>query len=413
MSSATLSRHDSPEFPTTAVGTRWLHVLLMLIAIASWMIFILACVGGPAWSPDGSQVLFPYRDIAHSRTSVALYDRKTGLVTTIFAQPTKEKDNELGVQVEWQKDGSRALLTLYQHLDVSNGYCELISIPVKSSIPLQAYGIGSAEGCIGPHAQFGSNIFFGGEHLRWIDLDSGKVDSKPLGTSGVLVQPHGQELAFVQFSDRPLPDDKDNTETIWEFGHMDFTDLDPKPDFTLSEAERRRIGLASDEQPTAFWDDRTSRMAMVASSVDSDSIAIFDATQGFQRTLVPNLDEKLTLGNLIWADKTLYASAFVKTDQEETRYFAVAEIPLDGSPGKITRIADVHSKNEGDFRGMLNLSMHISLSPDGSLIAASPAVLGKDEIAPRDRALFLIDLHDPSRGIQRIPIPDVAAEPAR
>jgi hypothetical protein len=57
--------------PTPA---RWLHVMLFLSAFAGWLIFILACAaGGPAWSPDGSQILFAYRDVANERTSVALF----------------------------------------------------------------------------------------------------------------------------------------------------------------------------------------------------------------------------------------------------------------------------------------------------------------------------------------------------
>jgi len=400
-----VSAHNLTPPSHNSVSARWLHVVLMVVAIASWMTFILACVGGPAWSPDGSQVLFPYRDVAHSQTSVALYDRATGRVKTIFAQPTKEKDDDLGVEVEWQKDGTRALVTLYQHLSSSSGYCELLLIPVRSSAPLQAYGVGSTDGCTGPHAQFGSRIYFGGQNLRWIDLDSGIVDSTSLGDEGVLVHPHGQELVYIRLNDRPSRSDKDVNETVWEFGHMTPDNLTPKPDFTLWEADRKKIGLSSDGEPAAFWDERTSRMAMVSSSADSDQIAIFDGATGYQRTLTPNIDANLTLGNLIWTDKMLYAAAFVTTKQEDRKEFSLAEIPLDGSRGRLTRIAAVHSKNESDFKAMLNFSMHVSLSPDGNFVAASPAVLDKDDIDARDRALFLIDLRDPKRHLQRIPIP--------
>lgn len=87
---------ENPAAPASAATTpnrsnptpaRWLHVTLFLSAFAGWLIFILACVGGPAWSPDGSQILFAYRDVANGRTSVALYGRATGKMSVIFAEP--------------------------------------------------------------------------------------------------------------------------------------------------------------------------------------------------------------------------------------------------------------------------------------------------------------------------------------
>ncbi len=403
-----LSSEPKSSHQLSLQSPRWLHIILMIVAIAAWMIFILACVGGPAWSPDGSQLLFAYRDVENSRNSVALYDRKTGQVRTIFSQPT-EKSDKLGIEPEWQNDGTRALLTLYQHLDSGDGTCELLSIPVKSKLPLQAYGIGSAEGCIGPHAQLGNKIYFGGNRLRWIDLVTGEIGNRSFGEDAVLVAPRGSQLSYIRDLSRPTNkgEGEPQTETGWEFGHMDAADPALNPDFTLWLTERIAQGMKSDDPPTVYWDREGSRMAMIANGGDSDRILLFDGDKGYQRTLVPDLGvDNLRLGNLVWSEdgNTLYASAFIKTASKEVMEYSLAEIPLAGTRGRLTKLASVRDVDDGDFAAFLAMSMHVSLSPDGNLIAATPAVLDKKSIDARDRALFLINLRSPARPAQRIPI---------
>ncbi len=393
------------EFPIES--PRWLHVTLMIVAMAAWMIFILACVGGPAWSPDGSQVLFAYRDVENSRNSVALYDRKTSQMTTIFSQPAENSDR-LGIEPEWQNDGARALLSLYQHLDSSDASCELLSIPVKSKFPLHAYGVGSAAGCIGPHAQLGNKIFFGGSGLRWIDLSTGEMGTKTFGEEALLVSPQGDQLSYIREISRPSSQGDGDPPTAkgWEFGHMDPSDPALRPDFNFWATEAAALGMKTDDLPPVYWDQQGSRMAMIARHGDSDKILLFDGNKGYERTLVPDLGvPRVALGNLVWSQdaNTLYASAIIKTESKEIMEYSLAEIPLAGTRGRLTKIATIHGSNN-DEDTFLVLSMHVSLSPDGNLIAATPAVLGSESIGPKDRALFLIHLRDPVRHMQRVPI---------
>ena len=56
---------------------RWLHVILLAVGLIGWLTFILACVGGPAWSPDSSKALFAWHDFEGGRYNVAVYDRAT------------------------------------------------------------------------------------------------------------------------------------------------------------------------------------------------------------------------------------------------------------------------------------------------------------------------------------------------
>jgi hypothetical protein len=91
----------------------------------------------------------------------------------------------------------------------------------------------------------------------------------------------------------------------------------------------------------------------------------------------------------------------------------------------LTKIASFHIKNTqpshqsdlSDFdHDNLFLSMPISLSPDGSMIAATPANVEKDSFDAADRALFLVDIRRPTRRVTRIPFPkapNTSPQPAR
>ena len=57
-----------------------LYTLAGLGGVAAWLIFALACTGWPAWSPDGSKVLFvsSSSDPNSKDSVIALYDRAGG-----------------------------------------------------------------------------------------------------------------------------------------------------------------------------------------------------------------------------------------------------------------------------------------------------------------------------------------------
>jgi hypothetical protein len=380
--------------------------------MAAWMIFILACIGGPAWSPDGSQILFAYRDVENSRTAVALYDRPTRTTTTIFAQPAA-KEGELALEPQWQKDGTRAFIAIYQSSSglPGGGSCELISIPVKSSMPLQAYALGSTEGCLnlGRYPQLDGKVYFGGEDLRWVDLATGEIESKTIPDKVGSLSEHDGQVFYLRDLSQSAGDAEDKNAKRWgtEFGRIDLKDFTLKPAFVLWESDRQALGLKDDLSPV-FWETGGSRMAVIGQGDDADKILFLDESKGITRVLAPDLGVKaFRLGNLVWSrdGKTLYASALTKGEQETTQEYGLAEIPVAGTPGRLTKIAPIKLEMKDEFTAQFRLSMQVSLSPDGSLIAATPAVLGKDTLAERDRALFLIDVRNPTRHITRIPIP--------
>jgi hypothetical protein len=397
-----------------ATSARWLHVILVAVGLAGWMIFILACIGGPAWSPDGSQILFAYRDVENSRTAVALYDRGTGAVATILTQPTA-KEGELALHPNWQNDGARALVAIYRDIPggSSDGACELISIPVKSRLPLQVYNLGFTEGCNFPYPQVNGKVYFGGEDLRWVDLQTGEVESREFkfpaklsGSNEVVLSEHGGQIFYKRNVTRKVSG-ADNEEHGGEVGRLQLEDFTFKPSFTLWKGDLAAFGV-EDAHPI-FWP-HGSGVAMVGlgKESDSDKILLAEENKGIVRALAPDLGVRpYKLGNLIWSSngRTLYASAITISEQKDTLDYWLAEIPLDEGRVRLTKIASIRSELNENFQSMFHLSMPVSLSPDGRWIAATPAVLGKDTLDDRDRALFLIDLRDPARPLKRVPIP--------
>lgn len=395
-------------------SARWLHVILLMVGLVGWMVFILACIGGPAWSPDGSQILFAYRDVENSRTAVALYDRATGAISTIFAQPTPD-EGELALYPKWQNDGTRALVAIFRGVPGGSGdtACELVSIPVKSSLPTQVYNLGFTDGCAYPYPQVNGKVYFGGKDLRWVDLATGEVDSEQFKAAVKLPENEGLALSeydgqiYYQREVTRKVSGADTEEKGREFGRLQLEDFTLKPSFTFWARDLTALGV---EDAHPFFSHRGSGVAMIGlgKESDSDKILLAEENKGIVRALAPDLGLRpYKLGNLIWSSdgRTLYASTITIGEQEDTLDYWLAEIPVDGGRVRLTKIAPIRTDLNNDFLTTFRLSMPLSLSPDGRWIAATPAVLGKGKLDDRDRALFLIDLRDPARPLQRIPIP--------
>ncbi|MBZ5683448.1 MAG: hypothetical protein LAP86_00305 [Acidobacteriia bacterium] len=411
------------------ISARGLHVALLLVGLAGWLIFILACVGGPAWSPDGSQILFGYRDVENSRTSVALYDRGKDTIRTIFSQPF-EKEDELILHPRWARDGKRALVGMFGSTpDGSDNSCLLVSIPIKSKLPLQVYNLGKTVGCVYAFPQIGDTVYFAGEDLRWVELKSGKFDSQKFKVDGkdspdeeVVLSEASDQLYYQRKVRRPIsgPDpqqkDKDKDEDGEEVGVIQLQDTSFKPSFTYWDSDLTALGIgsnASDTSPIAPAPNRTSGAMIAKDGKDSDRILLTEEGKGIVRVVAPDLGGKsYSLGNLVWSadGKMLYASALTAGEAKGVSDYWLTEIPLEGGRARLTKIASVQHEMAGDFLDTFRFSMNVALSPDGRWIAATPAVLGEKLLEQRDRALFLIDVRDPARRVKRVPIPREPAE---
>jgi hypothetical protein len=387
--------------------------------MAGWLVFILACAGGPAWSPDSSQILFAFRDVENSRTSIALYDRVTGTVSTILSQPAS-KEGELALRPTWQKDGSRALVGIYRTIpDKSDEVaCELISIPIKSSLPTQVYNLGITDGCAYPYPEIDHKVYFAGKDLRWVDLQTGDVSSKEFKAEiklaedeGLAFSEGGSQIYYQRKVTRKITADEENGR---EIGVVQLEDASLKPFFTVWDKDGEALGVG--EIYPIFWP-HGSTMALIGATKESESdkILFAEESKGIVRTLVADLGARpYKLGNLIWSPDggKLYASVITIGDRKDTLNYGLAEIPLDGKHARLTQIAAIQAQLNDDFLSTFRMSMQVSIAPDGRWIAATPAVLGQGHVDDRERALFLIDLNDSARALQRIAIPRQPASKA-
>lgn len=391
--------------------TRWLHVILLIVALSGWLIFILACTGGPVWSPDSSQIMFAFRDVENSRTSVALYDRKTGTVSTILSQPAP-KEGELALHPAWQKDGTRALVGIYRTIPNKSDEvaCELISIPIKSSLPTQVYNLGTTDGCAYPYPEIDHKVYFGGKDLRWVDLQTGDANAKEFkdiklaDDEGVVFSEGAGQIYYQRKVTRKITADEESGQ---EIGLVQREDASLKPLFTVWDKESVVLGVG-DIYPILWPHGPTLALISAAKETDSDKIVLADESKGIVRTFFVDLGVRpYKLGNLIWSPdgSKLYASMITTGDRKDTLNYGLVEIPLDGKHARLTQIATIQTQLDDDFLGTFRMSMPVSLSPDGHWIAATPAVLGQGQVDDRDRALFLVDLDDSARALQRVAIP--------
>lgn len=406
----------SPDVPTQApLSPRWLHIILFAIALVGWTTFILACVEGPAWSPDSSRVLFGYYDSDAHRYNVAIYDLSKHKTRIIFERLTTEddKDDNLGLATAWQSDGARALILTTEGSSDSSKHCVLLSLPVAPKSVPRTYDLASAKDCWFRQMilQQGDKMYLSGdEGLNWVNLATGESGSSDIkGGPGFLHERNGH-VAYIRAASRPLAGakEKDAQEDGLEFGQITLADSALKPAFTIWQTQFSDIDIG-DSISTA-WEPSGTRIALLGVGDNADRILLFDENKGPVGAITPTFGtQPARLGNIIWSHdgQTLYASAITAGSSEKTCDFSLAEIPVSGAPGRLTRITSFTCKDpsDNDTRGTLDMILPLALSPDGNWIAATPSSCGAESFAPADRALFLIDLrHQPHR-ITRVPFP--------
>ncbi len=400
--------------PSRPGSARWLNVALLAVGLIGWMIFVVACVGGPAWSPDGSKVLFGYYDEANSRAVVAVYDRKTHKTRDLFAQliPQDDKDKEFVVAPAWQADGARALVAMTTSVGGDDPQCAVLSIPIGADGTVEAYNFGKDSMCYSTAwvPQIGGSLYLGGEHnLSWLNLATGQVDSKRVEDGTGFISERNGQLVYMREVDRPdsVAENTDAKESGIEFGQIELKGAILKPTFSIWGQQVIDLGLK--DNMGGSWEPTGTRIAMVANGTDGGGIVLLDEKKGLLGQFTPDLGVKTNrMGPPVWSHdgKTLYAPVITNGDKEKAYVYALAEIPVAGTSGRLTRIADFQadSLSEDDESNMLTFGLQVALSPDGNTIAASTATLQKD-VAANSRGLFLIDVQHSEHRITYIPAP--------
>ena len=403
---------------TRPVEARWLNIVLLAVAVAGWMIFVVACVGGPAWSPDGSKILFGYYDAVNSRDVIALYDRKTHKTRELFSEliPQDElKDDNFILAPAWQANGTRALIAMSTKSDSHDFHCAIVSIPINAGESVRAYNFDKSALCYTSTwlPQIAGVLYLASEGgLTWLDLATGKIDSKAINGDMGFLSEHNGQLVYMREVERPAPtaEKNDATEKGVEVGQIDRKDVVLRPFYSIWEPQTKDLGLT--DYLDGAWEPNGTRIAMVGNEADGSRIILLDEKKGILGHFTPNLGAKsVRLGPLVWSHdgQTLYAPVISNGETEKTYVYSLGEIPVGGTPGRLTRIADFHEDElkDDEVENMLELGLQVSLSPDGKTAAASTATL-RDAVAEDDRALFLIDLAHKERRITRVHVPENA-----
>lgn len=413
-----VSANSTPETPDGRVTShRWHHIALSTVALVGWMTFILACVEGPAWSPDSSKVLFGYYDPGGSRYAVALYDLPKHKTRILFERPATANgnDDDFALLPAWQNDGGRALLFMTEGSSESTKHCSLFSLPVNSKGTLRTYDLGNAKNCW--HSamvlQKGDKLYLAGDDgVNWTNLTTGETGSREIKGGPGLLHQWNDRVEYMRSSTRPLAGakEKDTQEDGIEFGQIDLASFAMKPAFTIWQTQFPDIKVG--DSISAAWEPSGSRMALIGRGEDSDKILMMEEAKGPTGSSLPQPGSgPMHFGNLLWSQDgtTLYAAAITNGAKEKSCNFSLAEIPVSGAPGRLTPIAafpcDGVSRN--DVEDKLDILLPLALSPDGHWIAATPSNCDNDTFASPDHALFLIDLRRSDRRIMRIPFPTV------
>lgn len=380
-----------------------------ILALAAWALFILACTGWPGWSPDSTRVVFPYADAATKQDGIALYDRTSGAVSTVFR--VSSKSNDSFPYAQFSADGKLLLLGTVAADGSDLDRFDLLAWPLAPGGALHHYVLPKVENSMPyqPYPEIGGKVFIGSEYIASLDLATGAVKVQPLSEGAtapaakqVYLFSAGPHLYSV-LADASAGGDDDKKK--FQFGEVDQATLKIQPWFELTTA-----GLSAHGLKEAGWlpaaDPSSARLAMSGRRQDDRGVIVFLSRDGIDRVLVPAISSDYMLGDfLAWSadGRTLYAPVLLRTETAGLHDFAVAEIDAASGATRLDRVARLSER--GDWSGSFSLTLRVSLSPDGRALATSTSYLPQEAVADVDRGLFLLDLTDPARKTTKVLAP--------
>lgn len=362
--------------------------LLAACGLAALCLYVLAC--RPAFSPDGSQVLFPSVDPQTTNFSVNCFNLATRQTEVIFTVALSKGTPVLSPQ--WMADGKRAVVAMAA-MDNDNSLMVAV-LPLGAKGPTRFFALGeqedSALSLVIPPPLLGPHLYIGGKGLRRLNLETGEL--KVVETEGELyLHRQGDQLYY-------WGELKDG-EGVFELGRLDPETLAREPIIGLNKNDvgdlSAFISIVRDG----------SRIALSSEKDHQAALLIVSGQTVEQTILVGSTNEPIKLGNTQWSPdgKTIYATSLRPIASNDQFELGVIEIPLDGTAARHTPLAQL---KEAEDQAVLNFQ--IALSPDGKTIAAGSSYLdleGKGGLKEADRALFIIDLDSPQRQVTKIQIP--------
>lgn len=376
--------------------------LLTLLGITALIVYVLAC--RPAFSPDGTKVIFPARNPKTKEASVVLFDLKKRTLETVFAMPSQAKQEDVALAVQWLPDGKQIVI---------NGVSFLAVLPIGSARPtrlipleekLDAGTLEIAPPVIGKYQFIPSKTTVESKSAKGestsvdepvilrVNLETMEVQSMPNGIEGYLVA-KGNRLYYigqVQIGE----------EDAFELGRIETEKLVRAPMVKFREKD---CG-----EPSGFMavNGAGSRIALTAKLEGVQRILLIQGNALEKPIPVTRKDTDIQLGNLEWSpdEKSVFVAYTKDLARNHLWQYGVMEVPIDGSNVRETPLFIGKEGKDG------LVIFQIALSNDGRRIAATSAFLGSEhEIKSEDVALYLVDLSSPGRNVTKIAIPLMAA----
>jgi hypothetical protein len=368
-----------------------LHLMASAGGILAWLLFILACTPA-AWSPDSNKILFSYIDPDSETAGIAMYERASGSVVPVFHSHLRRLFDPLPL-AQWTGDGKQAIVFL--EWDDTEIPGQVLLIPLGSKGAVRHFLLPKIKEAIStPFPQIGDELFLGTNVINRLNLKTGEIKTRDLDEGeSIALQPAG-DFIWYALSNIVRADRKDHGV---QFGEMNPADLSLKPLFEFWDSDKERLGIT--ELSIGPLGSGDSRLAGSAWTKDGSVILLFNRS-GLERVVTPSLpDKKCLLGAVVGAAdlKSVYAPMLCPSDNQ----LSIAEIPLEGGPVTLTRIAHLTMETSS----LTSIGFYASLAPDKHSLAISLAYMDKNDIATEDRALYLIDLKDPHRTVTKHVVP--------
>jgi hypothetical protein len=372
-------------------------VLLTLFGMLCLAAYVLAC--RPAFSPDGSKVLFPATDDEAKLFSVVVFDRRTQDTETIFVA----NGTPLASSAQWTADGTGAILVWAEYEKQSQ--IRVMILPHGFKSPVRVFTWEGDEGLgawlpFCPPPVIGNYLFVAGKtSVHRLNLETGEIKKERYGVAGeaFVLTGQGNQVYFWMMIGQ-------GEAGRFELGTIDKDTLIRTPILQIEGKDVGKLWPFLAVSPDASRIAAVSEKPLESQRGNLQKILIFRGDRLEAAIPVGLALDPITLGNIEWSrNGTVIYAAILKKDQAEGEYqLGVLEVPTTGTGMREIPLLSLKNPSTREVDDVLR-EFQIALSPDGKTIAAvGPAF---NSVKEEDRTLYLVDLESLERRVTKIAAP--------